>query len=697
MRTSFSILLTLLLTATLLFTSVYGQPPEFHTEKNDCFLERNEKVYVHLDKYTFISGQPLLYKAYVVNASSLKKSKQSRIIYFEITGNNNKLVYRWRSNLKNGLCYGSVIIPDTISGGVYSLRAYTNWMRNTSPSYYFNTGIVITKINESGLSNLPGLPANRNKREELQLIRAEVGMTGYILDVETSEPEKITINIRTNRDVITSDRLFYIILQSRGKIIEKLPLTISNGIAKVVISKSHIPAGILNIVLFNTYNNPVAEKLIFISPENFPSLKINTLGHSYGKDDKVKVEIELNNAELTDTAWLSISVTEKTPFDTVLNNPDIASSLLFYSEIEAGKYAWDLLSYDKRRPCHYIMENGGFVLGGKVLDKQSNNPIINDLVVLSCADSIANLKYCYTDSSGSFYFLLDHSYDNRDLILQLMDGSRGNNNIAWEISNKYCQDLSMNYSTLNLTPEMKEYLEYSRKINLINNIYTPVRKKDSIPATWAGIFRNGNFCGKPDYTVFPSDFVELNDFREISENILPGVKFRNRGDIYFVQIYDYKNSIIMPPQATVLLNGVPCTNLAYISSLGSKDIKRIDVYQSLIMYGKLSFYGILSIYTYDRKIPEAYLDNFAYIYKNKVRMPNLYEASDVNLAPGINIKNNPDFRHTLYWDPELEISGQSKAIIEFTTSDLQAGYEIIVQGITSRGFPIEATSGIAVK
>ena len=118
MRTSFLILLTLLLTVTLLFTSTYGQPPEFHTEKNDCFQERNEKVYVHLDKYTFISGQSLFYKAYVVNAYSLKKSKQSSIIYFEITGDNNKLVYSWRSNLKNGFCYGSVIIPDTISGGI---------------------------------------------------------------------------------------------------------------------------------------------------------------------------------------------------------------------------------------------------------------------------------------------------------------------------------------------------------------------------------------------------------------------------------------------------------------------------------------------------------------------------------------------------------------------------------------------------
>jgi hypothetical protein len=697
MKTALSILITLLLKLTLLLRSVYGQFPEYVAEENDCFLQRNEKIYVHLDKYTFISGQPLMYKAYVVNASSLEISKQSRIIYFEITGDNNKLVYSWRSNLKNGLCYGSVIIPDTISSGIYTLRAYTNWMRNTSPSFHFKTGIVITKINESGLSKLQGLPLNHSYMADPQLISAEYDMTGYILDVETSEPGEINIDIRTDQNIITRNRLFYLILQSRGKIIEKLPVTISNGTAKVIISKNIIPAGLLHIILFNTYNNPVAEKLTYITPVNSPSLKINTLKHDYDKGDKVTVEIELNNAEITDTAWLSISVTEKSPFDTVLDIPGITSFLLQYSEIDSGKYAWNLLSDKTAKPCRYFMEDRGFILGGRVLDKQSRDPVINNLVVLSCADSIANLKYCYTDSGGNFYFLLDQSYDNRDLILQLMNGKKGNSNVVWEMDKKYRQDFSTNYSTLNLSPEMKQYLEHSRKISLINNIFNPVINKDSIPVARTGISAHGNFCGKPDYKIFPSDFVELNDFREISENILPGVKFRKRGDIYFVQIYDYKNSIIMPPEATVLLNGVPCTDLACISALGSKDIEHIEVYQSLIMYGQLSFYGILSIYTYDGKIPEAYLENFAYIYKNEVHVPCLYEASDDKETAGNTAMNKPDFRHTLYWNPLLKINGHSKAIIEFATCNLQAGYDIILKGITSGGFPLEATGKITVK
>ncbi len=674
-----------------------GQMPDFHIEQNDCFLERNEKVFVQLDKNTYISGQPLMYKAYVVNASSLRTSVQSRIIYFEITGHNNKLLYSWRSNLENGLCFGSVIIPDTISGGIYTLRAYTNWMRNTSPAFYFKTGIIITKINESDLKQLPGSAIPPGQKTELQSLQSIANTSGYDLEVDTSRSDEIIINISSDQEGIFNNRLFHLILQSRGKILNNIPVTLSNGSAKVIISKNDIPAGILNIVLFDSYNNPLTEKLACIYPEDYPSLEIKTLQKVYGKGDKISLEIELNNVDNSDTAWLSVSVYEKTPLQDFINNHSIASYLLFYSEIETDKYAWNMLSHDNIRPCPFIMEDKGFVLSGRVLNKKNSEPITNKLVMLSYADSVASLKYCYTDSGGSFYFLLDQSYDNRDLILQLINYDTGTKSITWEIDNKYNPDNLPYGSPIPLSPAIREYLEYCRKITIINNIYDRTDKNDSLPAIINNVREPGNFCGRPDYEVYPADFIELIDFRDLSENILPGVKFRKRGDIYYVQIYDHKNQIIMPPGATVLLNGVPCKNLEFISSLGSSDIKRIDVYQSQILYGDLSFYGLLSIYTYDGKIPGAYLDNYACVYKNKVQRPYIFADSNGELQTERIIKNQPDFRQTLYWNPGLVISGQNKAVIEFTASLLKAGYNIIVRGITSGGIPLEGTCEITVK
>ena len=58
------------------------------------------------------------------------------------------------------------------------------------------------------------------------------------------------------------------------------------------------------------------------------------------------------------------------------------------------------------------MEDKGFVLTGKVLDKDSSLPLKNALTAITYVDSVASIKYCYTDSNGVFYFILNKKYDN---------------------------------------------------------------------------------------------------------------------------------------------------------------------------------------------------------------------------------------------------------------------------------------------
>ena len=196
--------------------------------------------------------------------------------------------------------------------------------------------------------------------------------------------------------------------------------------------------------------------------------------------------------------------------------------------------------------------------------------------------------------------------------------------------------------------------------------------------------------------MYPAEFIELIDFKDISENILPGVKFRKRKNIYFIQIYDPNSEIIMTPETLVFLNGVPFKNLDYVSSLGSNDIKQIDIYNTQLLYGDLSFYGLLSIKTYDKKMPDTYLKNYAYVFNNNVQS-SLISDNNINRQIDNNLSNYPDFRHTLFWEPSLTVSGQNKVIIEFYTSELKAVYNIIVQGLTSSGIPLEAVSEIEVK
>ena len=56
-----------------------------------------------------------------------------------------------------------------------------------------------------------------------------------------------------------------------------------------------------------------------------------------------------------------------------------------------------------------------------------------------------------------------------------------------------------------------------------------------------------------------------------------------------------------------------------------------------------------------------------------------------------------DYRNTLYWNPSVKPDKDSKAGIEFWTSDTKSDYIINIQGITSEGHTISIRKTISVK
>ena len=67
----------------------------------------------------------------------------SKIAYVEILDKNNRPVLQEKISLKPGESHGSLIIPASISSGTYIFRAYTSWMKNFGPEYYFEKAIRI--------------------------------------------------------------------------------------------------------------------------------------------------------------------------------------------------------------------------------------------------------------------------------------------------------------------------------------------------------------------------------------------------------------------------------------------------------------------------------------------------------------------------------------------------------------------------
>jgi len=102
-----------------------------------------EKLYVHTDKNFYVANEICWFKIYNVDAVLNRPLNISKVAYLELIDNNNKAVWQEKIALNEGSGNGSILIPSAISTGNYTLRAYTNWMKNFNEGFFFEKKISI--------------------------------------------------------------------------------------------------------------------------------------------------------------------------------------------------------------------------------------------------------------------------------------------------------------------------------------------------------------------------------------------------------------------------------------------------------------------------------------------------------------------------------------------------------------------------
>ncbi|HEY0743572.1 MAG TPA: Ig-like domain-containing protein [Chryseosolibacter sp.] len=103
----------------------------------------HEKVFLHLDKANYLTGETLRFKAYCVEAASNVPLDLSKVLYVEIVSRGGKPVIQTKVILENGMGSGSVFLPATLLSDNYSIVAYTNWMKNFPKEFFFQQAIAL--------------------------------------------------------------------------------------------------------------------------------------------------------------------------------------------------------------------------------------------------------------------------------------------------------------------------------------------------------------------------------------------------------------------------------------------------------------------------------------------------------------------------------------------------------------------------
>jgi hypothetical protein len=102
-----------------------------------------EKIYLHLDRTFLLTGEILWFKVYAVDGSLHNPVSPSKVVYVEILDKNNAAVLQAKIGMQAGTGHGSFFLNASLNSGTYQVRAYTNWMKNFSPDFYFHQTITI--------------------------------------------------------------------------------------------------------------------------------------------------------------------------------------------------------------------------------------------------------------------------------------------------------------------------------------------------------------------------------------------------------------------------------------------------------------------------------------------------------------------------------------------------------------------------
>lgn len=105
-----------------------------------------EKVHLHLDKPYYAIGEDVWIKAYVVTAEKNEPSELSKVLYIDLLDDNSKVKKKAKIEITNGLADGHISLIDSIAPGTYSIRAYTNYMRNYNAAFFFEKKITIGSV-----------------------------------------------------------------------------------------------------------------------------------------------------------------------------------------------------------------------------------------------------------------------------------------------------------------------------------------------------------------------------------------------------------------------------------------------------------------------------------------------------------------------------------------------------------------------
>ena len=105
-----------------------------------------DRIYVQFDKPFYEPGDNIWLGAFVRDAQTMKPSMKSDILHVELLNPKGTIEKTINIIAKNGVVAGDFMLDKEALGGLYKVRAYTNWMKNDGESTVFEKELQVQDV-----------------------------------------------------------------------------------------------------------------------------------------------------------------------------------------------------------------------------------------------------------------------------------------------------------------------------------------------------------------------------------------------------------------------------------------------------------------------------------------------------------------------------------------------------------------------
>ena len=569
--------------------------------------------------------------------------------------------------------------------------------------------------------------------DEGQNYTAEIAIDGNIIQVALPQTKASGINLTVDN---SNDALVNILIQAkefgqispsgeallvvhaRGRIGHMQVINLASGVTGARVRKEQLVSGINQIAVFEPGGTPLAERLIYISGRDERKLRVNFPDVNRAPRAKNTWSFEVDG-EGFEGGNYSVSIVDPQG-QTLQSTSNILSYIKLESELHGQihhpiqlfgenrdhqaidlvmlthgwrRFDWEDVLEKKFSNSNFIEQ--GINITGTVSPKDGNKKglgggIIN---VFSKGNEQDFLAVEYTDNGK---FIIDDMTftDTTQLVLTVKD--------------RRLKELVQ----LQLDPPLAKYQQWEGFVptqrsfeadRYLQDFLTQAEKRRQSSAAFdeMGTVDIEEFVvkaqkyqpeqeninrmyGKGDASLIPSEiggFEGYYDIWQLLQGRFSGVNIKpNPMGAPTVTIRGAGSLNQLSP--IFLLDNVP-VDAQFISSISPRDLAAVDVFKdgaSLAIFGSAGAGGAIAFYT---KRGSGILEAGEGVFN--LRFPGYSTAREFYM-PKYDQESSakPDFRSTLYWNPNVTLNGNSGKI-EFFNSDVVQGYKVVIQGMDKTG------------